>query len=377
MNSTTAASSSSLGPSSTTSGPSRERVLPFSSANPIALTTLRKSSRRVLSLSSGLRVRMRTLFLPQLLPVRKAHESLSDREHDEAEGERRIVLCVEIEHPSESLPIDGFEVQAVNVEVGGKGGQAIAELICQPETETGVFPLKLRPVEQYNLLYVVNISSTPETADRGDEQRPVSITAVGRPYTGETFPTSTFHSRWNCTLDLKSFYPSADISATPIVTGQAQNPSFRPVTHQAPAIAGDKRYCLATSQPERSDSRRIVSRPHVPNGLTTRAPSLRVPSQPSSDSAAGLLLSVKLLPSSSRPGSTVRALEPFSIEVFVHNRTNQVKRFRLSIPGREGSAGGIMREIWEKRRRKGNDEPGWGVDGASERNHVTLSVVQR
>ncbi|CAD6585926.1 MAG: hypothetical protein TREMPRED_004280, partial [Tremellales sp. Tagirdzhanova-0007] len=150
-------------------------------------------------------------------------------------------------------------------------------------------------------------------------------------------------------------------SASPIVTAQAQNPSFKPVSHQAPSIAGDKRYSLATSHSERNDSRRIVSRPYVPNGLSTRAASLRVTSQSSNDSAAGLLVSVKLLPLPSGSGSTVRALESFSIEVFVHNRTNQVKRFRLSIPSREGSADKV-REIWEKRRRKGNDEPDWGVN---------------
>jgi hypothetical protein len=346
-----------------TAGPSRERShLPSSFLPPAALTTLRKSYRRVLSLSSGLRVRMRTLFLPQLLPVRDPDESPSLGESGGADGERRIVLCVEIENPSEGVQIDGFEIEGVTVDVGGKGAKATAELVCQPEQKNGVFPLRLRPVEQYNLLYAVNISSSPDATGKGDEQRPIAITVIGRPYIGETYPTSTFHSRWNCTLDL-SFY--ASLFAPPTAPPQVRNSLTKPITSPTAVVAGDKRYSLASLNSDRSNPHRAPLRPVVSSGVNGRVPSCRGPQQPISDPSSGLLVSVKLLPPSPEGRSTVRVLEPFSVEVFVHNRTDEVRRFKLSLPGRDGGAGKV-REASQKRRRRRADEPAWGADDPGE-----------
>lgn len=329
-------------------------------------TTLRKSYRRILSLSSGLRVRMRTLFLPQLLPIRDAESPFLDGDPGETEGDRRIVLCVEIENPPDAVQVDGFEVEGVEVDVGGKGGKASAELVCQPEQKTGVFPLKLRPVEQYNLLYAVSISSTPDTPNRGDEQRPISITVIGRPYMEERYPTSTFPSRWNCNLDLASFYSSIDTSGPSAIPGQKRNSLIKPTTTPTSVIAGDKRYSLASLNSDRNDSRR-------PAQPKARAASFRGQPMPHTETTAGLLVSVKVLPQSSQSGNTVRALEPFSIEVFVHNRTESVRRFRLSIPLRDG-VGGKVREAWEKRRRRKDDEPSWGVDDFGEQSNSPTTV---
>lgn len=319
-------------------------------------TTLRKSYRRILSLSPGLRVRMRTLFLPQLLPVREADVPRSDFDDDENEGEPRVVLCVEMENPSENVDIDGFEVAAVKVDVGGKGGKAIAELVCQPEPKAGVFPLRLRPIEQYNLLYAVTIASMPDATSKGDDLRPVSITLIGRPYMGETFPTSSFPSRWNCTLDLASFYASLSTSAPPAIISLSHNRLAKPITSPVVAIAGDKRYSLASLNSDRSDPRR----PPVSSGLGARSTSYRG-AQPIADPSSGLLVSVKILPQPGKAGGTVRPLEPFSIEVFVHNRTEAVRRFTLSIPGRDDDSS-RTRGVYEKRRRRRRDEPEWGAD---------------
>ncbi|ORY34881.1 TRAPP trafficking subunit Trs65-domain-containing protein [Naematelia encephala] len=383
---------SSQTPPTASSGPSRERQRPpppliLASSN----TTLRRSYRRVLSLSAGLRVRMRTLLLPQLLPVSADYD-------DESEGEKRIVLIVEIENTLDSnLPVTyPFEIESVTVEVGGKGAKATAELVCQPEADS-VFPLQLAPVEQYNLLYGVSVASaaearekSPESLARGDEQRPVAITVIGAPKLDGTTPTKSFHSRWNCTLDLGPYYASlAAVSPTPAVPPARNRFSKPPVVPQN-AIAGDKRYSLASlltdksSQPSPNPAHRppnrIVSgttlRPLMPSHIANapqgqRVPSMRPPLRGSIENA-GLLVSVKILRhpddfasnATAGPSSqTVRRLEPFSLEVFVHNRTYEVRRFRLVVPGRqEDDIGHRVREVWERRKKRRNDDGSWGAD---------------
>ena len=91
---------------------------------------------------------------------------------------------------------------------------------------------------------------------------------------------------------------------------------------------------------------------------------VRVPSMNGPPRDYGLLMSVKILPqsSSSTPSDTIKPLVPFSIEVFVHNRTDQVRRFRLIVPGRED---GIrwearVREVLERGMKKGGDLMGVG-----------------
>jgi hypothetical protein len=92
-------------------------------------------------------------------------------------------------------------------------------------------------------------------------------------------------------------------------------------------------------------------------GPSGRVPSTHMRGQPGKASDEGLLVSVKLLPQADESHNAdggadgddeagggvhamggVRALEPFSIEVFVHNRTDEVRRFRLSVPVREGKS---------------------------------------
>ena len=406
-----------------TSGPSRQRGLSVSvnrPSRPVSPSTLRKSYRRVLALSSGLRVRMRTLFLPQLLPPSQDQESHHDNEHD-GEHERRVALCVEVENPQDRNGEFAFEIDNVAVDVGGKGGKASAELLCQPEQTAafgaisasanggaGVFPLRLEPVEQYNLLYAVTIATVPEDGSgpgieenmarsmgQGDAQRPVAIIVSGRPFTRTSptassqsdvsYPTASFQSRWNCALDLAPFYASisaGNVPPPPIVPDSAKNRNSKTIQASPNAIAGDKRYSLATMLSNRPSSyagpsiqRPVVTSqsrggmPPIASRTTsiTSQPGSRVPSFIAQKEHHGLLISVKVLPPE-QFGSVVQ-LEPFSIEVFVHNRTEEVRRFRLSVPGRE--VNGKVREAWEKRRRRGPDEPPWGTDepGTPDRPH--------
>lgn len=394
-------------PTTASSGPSRERAQLPNSITPVTATTLRKSYRRVLSLCPGLRVRMRNLVLPQLLVSNGANGAVTGDDGRDGQGERRVVLCVEVENTLEGDAPHSFEVEDVTIEIGGKGGQATAELVCQPE-ET-VFPRKLRPVEQYNLLYAVTIASAPaespggvdeavaRSLGTGETSRPVSITVTGRPFDddsghgGIVYPTKTFHSRWNCTLDLASYFAGQSSATVNLTSPQHahsarnRNRQSKPTTATPPpnAIAGDKRYSLASLLtpeqpspslssapfPQRPGSQRLVSRttqkPLMPSQLMA-GPSGRVPpthmrGQPGRASDEGLLVSVKLLPQaegshdadSGADGddaagggvdamSGVRALEPFSIEVFVHNRTDEVRRFRLSVPVRDGKLAGAV-----------------------------------
>lgn len=345
---------------------------------------------------------MRTLFLPQLLPV-----STTSADDDENEGEKKVVLCVEVENPETESAGMSFEIESVNVEVGGKGGQATASLVCQPEQrhEGGkVFPLRLRGVEQYNLLYAVSIASAPEERSggldeaalrnmgRGDDTRPAAITLVGRPFRlvdgeGVEYPTNVFSSRWNCQLDLTAFYASlanganAVAAAAPSSHNRLSKSSLAPPATQPNAVAGDKRYSLATIMSQSSgsggqrESRRLTAqRPIMPSPAMSTHPRMPSARQPGPGmTAEGLLVSVKLLtrntPSTpsplsaadgSRGESTVRPFEPFSIEVFVHNRTEEVRRFRLSVPPREGE--NQIREVMDKRRSQNpqmsQDDPG-------------------
>ena len=340
----------------------RERYTPTVNKPPAA-GTLRKSYRRVLALSSGLRVRMRSLFLPQILAPRSAEQVEEDDE-----GEGRVALCVELENPTEKEAAT-FEVTDITVDVGGKGGKAIAEMIGHPGSASSTFPIRVDPAEQINVLYAVSIASSHDQLDpfrptgAGDLQRPVAITVIGRPVDGHSYPTDTFSSRWNCTLDLASLQPNDPCTSLP----KRPVSSSKPLPPPQNAIVGDKRYSLASlhsSLGSRPPSQRIVSgSSQRPLALPSQNNGGRVLSMRSQTREGyGLLLSVKIL--ETERGRTLRVFEPFSLEVFVHNRTDDPKRFRLSMPFREGTE--KIREAWANRRPRAEDEPEHGVDQPGE-----------
>ena len=57
----------------------------------------------------------------------------------------------------------------------------------------------------------------------------------------------------------------------------------------------------------------------------------------------------------------IQSLDPFSIEVFVHNRTEDVRRFRLHVP-RPDDLSRKISDIWAKREKRSPDEADYGVE---------------
>ncbi|KAF7301902.1 hypothetical protein MIND_00756200 [Mycena indigotica] len=201
-----------------------------------APATLRKSFRKTLPTVSGFRVRMRTVFVPAVLfPSDEAQNSEEETDEDRLEAgtdERTVVLCVEFENSGDSGRGAGFEVERVEVKVGGsEESEARAVLISWSQeggTKDGkVFPMRVAASEQYNLLYAVSFLRSPDEAlamgfvkDSGAKemlQRAVTIGIHGKPYfipysspysstptPSAEYPTRTFCSKWNCVLDLSS-----------------------------------------------------------------------------------------------------------------------------------------------------------------------------
>lgn len=208
------------------------------SASGAAPATLRKSFRKTLRTVSGFRVRMRTVFVPSvLLPLNGAQSSdeETDEDRDRLEAgtdERTVVLCVELENSGESGRMVGFEVERVEVKVGGSDDAGARAVLVGWDSEGGkdVFPMRVGASEQYNLLYAVSFLRSPDEAlamglikDSAAQemlQRPVTIGIFGRPYFASSssppstptttssspheYPTNVFCSKWNCVLDLSS-----------------------------------------------------------------------------------------------------------------------------------------------------------------------------
>ena len=187
-------------------------------------STLRKSFRKTMKTVSGFKVRMRTVFVPYvLLP-----SASTSGEGEAGTEERTVVLCVEIENSGESGLGIGFEVDGVEVVIGGEGAEAKLISWNGERGEEGVFPMKVQSGEQWNLLYAVGFMGNPDDSpdgfllvgDTGDKRiiggkekelrRTVTINITGRPFThlgedqseGYGYPTQRFSSRWNCILDL-------------------------------------------------------------------------------------------------------------------------------------------------------------------------------
>lgn len=194
-------------------------ITPASPTDPVpspsrSLPTLRKSYRKTLGLASGFFVRMRTIIVPQLfLPEG------TDDEQEASGDESTVVLSIEIENPGDSdaaFSVDAIDVylknEASKIRMIGWGEEGFAD-------PSKVFPLLIRPAEQYYLLYAVTFLRSPELelSQNGEREytKMVSFNIIGRPFTvkGSDFAsmsaddellhiTSPFLSRWNCRLDL-------------------------------------------------------------------------------------------------------------------------------------------------------------------------------
>jgi hypothetical protein len=164
---------------------------------------------------------MRTIYVPYVLIPGEGDDEEERREA--GSEERSVVLCVEIENTGESLK--DFEVSALKVTVSGEG--ATSRLISWGESQAqmdpeSVFPIRLRPIEQCNLLYSVTFLHPTNVEDQvisrkmgqapqmlppsSDLQRSVSIVISGRPcevVDGDVkYAIDTFNSKWNCVLNL-------------------------------------------------------------------------------------------------------------------------------------------------------------------------------
>lgn len=149
--------------------------------------------------------------------------------------ERTVILSVEIENSDSGL---GFVVENVSLTISG--GLAHATLIGWGDSiHSDVFPLVLKGVDQYNLLYRVSFLTMPEGDDKNDSQkrqslmagagtsssedmrRYVAIDLTGHPYRpaasnvniNDGVHLEAYSSRWNCLLDL-------------LTTQQADPPTF-------------------------------------------------------------------------------------------------------------------------------------------------------
>lgn len=262
-------------------------ALPIASPTPTlpkANQTMRKSFRKTLATASGFRVRMRTVFAPYvLLPAVGARASAEER-LSAGGAESTVVLSVELENTGEATA--GFAVERVVVKVGGEGARA-SLVSWDTDNPDSVFPVKIVPHEQYNLLYAVSFQRSPDADDLvvggrkpADLQRAVTIDIFGRPYefsegpadeaplSAIAYPTRTFSSRWNCVLDLapnrnresRQYFPDDSASAatrdalpepaSPFPTGISPGPTATTGTfalaqqaaRAARAIAGSRKH---------------------------------------------------------------------------------------------------------------------------------------
>lgn len=297
---------------SASAGPATPRApSPLPSSHPIAIPTMRKSFRKILSAVSGIRVRMRTTFVPHLTLPDSPSESWEDQN-----DERTVILSVEVENAGRESK-RGFEVETVKVIVGSPadGAKAILigwgtpgeKMLFGEEAEKAIFPLKLRSVEQYNLLYAVTFAGVespgtgpwPSNSYLGGGRmpsdstptKPLSIIISGRPWdppseedstpalvVGATclLPNRPFASRWSSILDLAaasqitdnrpssplsdrdalpvpaSPFPQAVEASTPVI-GRKDGGGSRPFPGMPDAppaspIAGSKRHTIAGLQ---------------------------------------------------------------------------------------------------------------------------------
>lgn len=380
-------------PSTASTGAHHERgPLPTTTVATLS-TTLRKSFRRILAIAPGIRVKMNTVTLPQLLPLTPS----SNGDDEDHQGETRVAIVIHLENSIEPSILHGFEISRIDITIGGKSSGITTKLLYQTEGSSGhdIFPIRLGSTEQYNLFYVVDFvgertndplqESIARNLGASEQVRPVSIHVIGRPYRLKSldsdeydYPTKTFDSSWNTSIDLTNFYasrpPSARLSLqNPPLAGNAHRPTSLNLSNP---VLGDKRYNMASlvsaEQGRERDSVQTRNRPMMPSQMVQNrrvVSGVRVPSMNGPPRDYGLLMSVKILPqsSSSTPSDTIRPLVPFSIEVFVHNRTDQVRRFRLIVPGRED---GIrwearVREVLERGMKKGGDLMGVGDEACT------------
>lgn len=288
---------------------------------PPASATFRKSFRKTMKVVSGFHVRMRTVFVPYFLLPHKGQKkrkavtngatSADDSEDDDIESreqreagneEHTVVLSVEIENtfpdiPSPTIPNYSFEVERADVTVSGTGAKTV---LVGWGDDADIFPVRINPNEQVNLLYAVSFLRAPEVEELStapgtggqagkrtsvasaaaaaqEMRRSVSINISVRPFDSPTgtvrgdeeplsYPTRTYASYWSCKLNFSSATNAAGVRSsedggelialpTPaspfptmqgrvptIVTQNVQDKSSRPPSLPIPNVAGSRRF---------------------------------------------------------------------------------------------------------------------------------------
>lgn len=287
---------------------------------------------------SGFHVRMRTVFVPYfLLPhkgqkKRKTNERDSDDDDDDLESreqresgneEHTVVLSVEIENtfpdiPTSTVPNFSFEVERADVTVSGTGAKTV---LVGWGDNADVFPVRIGPNEQVNLLYAVSFLRTPEVDDMTtvsgtggqagkrtsvasaaaaaqEMRRSVSINISVRPFDGLSasarvddeplsYPTKTYASYWSCKLNFSSAtatnaagfrssedggeqialptpaspFPNIQGKVPTIVTQNAQDRLPRPPSLPIPNVAGSRRFISTALDSPSIDGRHKAKSP--------------------------------------------------------------------------------------------------------------------
>lgn len=277
------------------------------------IKTITRSVRCALDVRSAVGVRMRTTIVPSLdtrallrgasrLNDEDAEDEDDDQEADSSSVGRALVLCVEIDNPSDSglsFHVDSCELDITVPGVGTSASltrleksryHATATLLAGAGqegtgTSAGQSPFQLAQGEQRNLLYVVQFSLTAEgretveplagsttaaaslsspwpwsaskpPANLEEPSRNVAIVLHGRPLLlaghgkGPLSVTPDFSSTWNCTLDMASLQedlrkrmaaemPSEEVLSSAAV---APNPGSGNPGSTSTAIGGSARH---------------------------------------------------------------------------------------------------------------------------------------
>ncbi|KAN0061660.1 hypothetical protein ACQY0O_005651 [Thecaphora frezii] len=270
------------------------------------LQILKRSSRLVMDVKSGLGVRMRTLFTPyspfslrssgpsRVRSDNDGGDGARDDDDDDEEDEDRddgerldqasLVLCVELENTPQSgleFQVDRIEVRVEQAHPLSGEPRAVVRLLdgamaIRPEDSAGSypFPIRLEQGQQRNMLYYLSIehdalshgagTGTAGVGELADARarsgkRNVAIVVSGRPIllsstegAAETAATEPFDSKWNCILDLSPLFNNARRRANasqPLADPSSlpapfssRGPQSRPATQLFPPTAGSVRH---------------------------------------------------------------------------------------------------------------------------------------
>lgn len=205
-----------------------------------AVVTLNRSARCVMDVRSAVGAKMRTTTVDNvsLDKIRRRRRIASGRDDDDG-GEdafpldemsdatgRALILCVELDNPSDSGLFFDVESCELDITVPGASASSTTKYVAKATLmdlggEAAIrHAFRLAQGEQRNLLYFVHFETTaggdgsatlwPTASSNAETARNVAIVVHGRPLLlagHDAEPrdvTPSFSSTWNCTLDMQS-----------------------------------------------------------------------------------------------------------------------------------------------------------------------------